>query len=126
MFQRINRHLGFLAVSLLTLFAITLSGCGEKSAEDKVKEQASKVHALTEDERALANANGKAFFEKPWAPAGGKQGQFISCRPSDSNFNGLVTCSGFIPQPDGSMPEIKRYCGYRADLVGCSDEDTVK
>jgi hypothetical protein len=115
-----------LGLSLLTLATLALCACSEKSAEDKVKDQASKVHALNEDERALANANAKAFFEKPWAPAGGKQGQFIGCRPSDSNFNGLVTCSGFIPQPDGTMPEIKRYCGYRPDLVGCSDEDTVK
>lgn len=115
-----------LGLSLITIAALALSACSDKSPEDKVKDQTSKVHPLTEDERALANANGKAFFEKPWAPAGGKQGQFISCRPSDSNFNGLVTCSGFIPQPDGTMPEIKRYCGYRPELVGCSDEDTVK
>lgn len=104
-----------------------LTACGEKqTAEDKTNAQVSKVHALTDEERALAIGNAKSFFERPWAPAGGKNGQFIACRPSDSNFNGLVTCTGFIPQPDGTMPEVKRYCGYRADLVGCSDEDTVK
>jgi hypothetical protein len=120
-----NFRIGLLTASLIaTLF---VAACGEKqTAEQKVKAQVSNVHALTDEERALVNANAKAFFERPWAPAGGKQGQFIACRPSDSNFNGLATCTGFIPQPDGTMPEIKRYCGYRADLVGCSDEDTVK
>lgn len=107
--------------------ALALGACSDdRNAQQKVADQISKVHSLTDEERALASSNAKAFFERPWAPAGGKAGQFISCRPTDSNFNGLVTCTGFIPQPDGTMPEIKRYCGYRADLVGCSDEDTVK
>lgn len=107
--------------------AATLAACGPAATPaDKVKDQLSKVHALTDDERALANANAKKFFEQPWLPAGGKQGQFIACRPSDSNYNGLVTCTGYIPQAGGSMPEIKRYCGYQPELVGCSDEDTVK
>ncbi len=113
-------------MAMLTLITVALTGCGEKSGSEKLSQQLSSVHALTDEERALANANGKAFFERPWAPAGGKAGQFIACRPSDSNFNGYVTCTGFIPQPDGTMPEVKRYCGYRPDLVGCSDEDSVK
>ena len=115
------------SLSLLAAMAtLTLAACGEKSSADKVEAQLSKVHALTDNERALAEANAKRFFEQPWAPAGGTKGQFIGCRPSDSNYNGLVTCTGFVPQANGSMPEVKRYCGYRPDLVGCSDEDTVK
>lgn len=105
-----------------------LSACGDGNvtAEQKVSQQVNKVHALTDSERPLADANAKKFFEQPWAPAGGKSGQFIACRPSDSNYNGLVTCTGFIPQPQGGFAEVKRYCGYRPELVGCSDEDTVK
>lgn len=120
-----NFRIGLLMSSLAA--AAIMAACGPApTAEEKTAKQVSSVHALTDEERALGNSNAKAFFERPWAPAGGKSGQFIACRPSDSNFNGLVTCTGFIPQPDGTMPEVKRYCGYRPDLVGCSDEDTVK
>lgn len=117
-------HMAF--VAMLTLITVAMTGCGEKSGADKLNKQLSSVHPLTDEERALGNANAKAFFERPWAPAGGAVGQFISCRPSDSNFNGYVTCTGFVPQPNGTMPEVKRYCGYRPDLVGCSGEDSVK
>lgn len=110
------------------LVAIALTACGKPAltAAEKVAEQTAKVHALTAEERSLASINGKQFFEKEWLPAGGKRGQLISCRPSDSNFNGLVTCSGFIPQANGNFSEVVRYCGYRPELVGCSNEDTQK
>ena len=111
----------------LALAVMALVACGEqKTNEQKVAEQVSSVHALTADERNLATINGKQFFEKEWLPAGGARGQLISCRPSDSNFNGLVTCNGFVPTPSGEFVEKKRYCGYKPELVGCSDEDTVK
>jgi hypothetical protein len=112
--------------TLLSLALIPLLVACGKSAEQKVAEQTEKTHALTADERNLASINAKQFFEKEWLPAGGKRGQLISCRPSDSNFNGLVTCTGFVPQASGAFTEVKRYCGYRPELVGCSDEDTVK
>lgn len=121
-----NLKTTFLISSIVALAALASACSDDRSVETKVQDQMSKVHSLNDEERALAGANAKAFFERPWAPAGGKSGQFIACRPTDSNFNGLVTCTGFVPQPDGTMPEMKRYCGYRADLVGCSDEDTVK
>lgn len=114
-------------VGLLAILVLAVVACGkEQSSEDKVKEQLAAVHSLTVDERNMASASAKNYYEQAWLPAGGKQGQLISCRPSDSNFNGLVTCSGFVPQPNGTFAEIKRYCGYRADLVGCSDKDEVK
>jgi hypothetical protein len=106
--------------------AVLLTACGPQTADQKVAAQTSTVYALTADERNMAAINGKQFFEKEWLPAGGKRGQLISCRPSDSNFNGLVSCTGFVPQPSGNFSEIKRYCGYKPELVGCSDEDTVK
>lgn len=113
--------------SILLTLVVILAACGPApSAQDKVQAQMAKVHPLADSERALAEANAKAFFNRPWTHAGGKSGAYIACRPSDSNFNGLVTCTGFIPQPDGTMPEMTRYCGYRPDLVGCSDQDTVK
>lgn len=115
--------------SMLLILALSsvLWACSEKTTEERVTEQIKeKVHALTDTERPLAEANAKRFFEQAWAPAGGKTGQFIACRPSDSNHNGLVTCTGFVPLPEGGFAEKKRYCGYRPELVGCSDEDTVK
>ena len=117
---------------LAIMVAALVSACGSKSAEDKIIQQVTEnVHALTADERPLAQANAKAFFEKefPVQNAGGglgkERGFFLECRPSDSNFNGLVTCKGLIPQLAGGFKEVTRYCGYRKELVGCSDEDTV-
>lgn len=111
--------------------AMFLTACG-KSAEEKIAKQVTEnVHALTADERPLAQTNAKAFFEKEFPVQGkdgslGKErGSFLECRPSDSNFNGLVTCKGLVPQLNGGFKEVTRYCGYRKELVGCSDEDTV-
>lgn len=111
--------------------AVLVVGCS-KSAEEKIASQITdNVHALTADERPLAQTNAKAFFEKEF-PVQGKdggltkeRGSFLECRPSDSNFNGLVTCKGLVPQLNGGFKEVTRYCGYRKELVGCSDEDTV-
>jgi hypothetical protein len=110
---------------------MTISACGSKSAEDKIVQQVTEnVHALTADERPLAQANAKAFFEKEFPVQQGnslskERGSFLECRPSDSNFNGLVTCKGLVPNVGGGFKEVTRYCGYRKELVGCSDEDTV-
>lgn len=109
-----------------------LAACGSKTAEEKIAQQITQnVHALTSDERPLAQTNAKAFFEKefPVQTKDGsltkERGSFLECRPSDSNFNGLVTCKGLVPQLAGGFKEVTRYCGYRKELVGCSDEDTV-
>lgn len=119
-----------LIASLLVLFA----GCGQKSPEARVKEQTeSKVHALTAEERQLAETNAKQFFNRdyPQKQADGSvlavRGMFLDCRPSDSNYNGLVTCHGVLPTIGGGYNDkATRYCGYTPKLVGCSDEDTVK
>ena len=117
---------------MVLVVGMLVSACGSKSAEDKIIQQVTQnVHALTADERPLAQANAKAFFEKefPVQTQGGslgkERGSFLECRPSDSNFNGLVTCKGLIPQLAGGFKEVTRYCGYRKELVGCSDEDTT-
>jgi len=108
-----------------TLMA-SLTACDEKTAEQKIEQQVKeKVHALTADERQRAQINAKQYFEKEWPIFGNKRGMLNECRPSDSNFNGLVTCSGMVPDAS-AYQEIRRYCGYTTDLVGCSDEDTVK
>lgn len=112
--------------AIVAVSAALLSACGQQTNEQKVAAQTSKVYALTDAERNMASINGKQYFEKEWLPAGGKRGQLINCRPSDSNFNGLVSCNGFVPQPNGTFAETKMYCGYHAGLVGCSNEDTVK
>ena len=115
----------------VVIIGLSVTACGSKSAEDKIVQQVTEsVHALTADERPLAQANAKAFFEKEFpvqkdGSLGKERGSFLECRPSDSNFNGLVTCKGLVPQVAGGFKEVTRYCGYRKELVGCSDEDTV-
>lgn len=116
--------------SLLAIAAasLTLIGCTEKTTDQRVQAQLESQHGLTDQERALAKANAKEFFEHSWPSNTGKtaQGQLINCRPSDSNANGLVTCTGYVGSvEDGHLVERTMYCGYRPELVGCSDKDTV-
>ena len=114
-------------IVLILAACISISACGQQTAEQKINQQVNeKVHALTADERQLAMINAKAFYEKEWAIYDNKRGMVTECRPSDSNFNGLVTCTGMVPNQRSGYSEVKRYCGYTKDLVGCSDEDTVK
>lgn len=126
-------------ISIIMLLAAAslsvISGC-KKSAEEKVTETVSNVHALTADERSMAEINAKKYFEKEWpvqmkAADGSinlvkERGALVNVRPSDSNFNGLVTSVGMVPQQGGGFKEVKVFCGYKPALVGCSDEDTVK
>ena len=117
---------------IISLLAIALSACSQQTGEEKVKRQIEdKTHSLTADERPKAQANAKAYYEKEFTVIvngvrGLERGVFLECRPSDSNFNGLVTCKGQVPQINGGFKEVTRYCGYTPTLVGCSDEDTVK
>lgn len=112
---------------------VTLTACSKQSAEDKVKANITEgVHALTPEERTLADINAKQFFNRNFpqmqqdGSMGEAKGMFLDCRPSDSNFNGLVTCHGVMPIVKGGFNDkATRYCGYRKELVGCSDEDTV-
>lgn len=120
----------FLVAAMAGIVALT--ACGKQTADEKIVQQVTQnVHALTADERPLAQTNARAFFEKefPVQTQSGsltkERGSFLECRPSDSNFNGLVTCKGLVPQLSGGFKEVTRYCGYRKELVGCSDEDTV-
>lgn len=115
------------------ILALSLAGCGQQTNEQKIQKQITEnVHSLTAEERQLAQTNAKQFFEKQW-PARDTSGAismangyWSECRPSDSNSNGLVTCFGKVPQIEGGFRDVKRFCGYRKELVGCSDEDTVK
>lgn len=116
-----------------TLAASLLAACGQQTTEEKIKQQITEnIHALSADERLAATTNAKQFFEKEWpqrradGTLGRERGFFNECRPSDSNANGLVTCFGKVPLIGGGFGDVKRYCGYRPELVGCSDEDTVK
>jgi len=115
-------------VALLSLVA-----CGKQTAEEKIQAAiTTNVHALNADERQLAEINAKAFFNKEFpvtdkasGALSNERGRWLECRPSDSNTNGLVTCKGLVPNLGGGFKEVTRYCGYRPELVGCSDEDTV-
>ena len=114
--------------AVLVVAVLTLSSCSSnKSAQEEVNEQVSKVYALTADERSLADANAKKYFEQQWPTNNGesKPGKFIACRPTDSNKNGLVSCDGYIVNVKGELSNKRVYAGYRKDLVGVSDEDTV-
>ena len=114
---------------LVVTVAIALGACSEKkSTEQRVQQQLSSQHALGDEERSLAKANAKEFFERSWPSNAGTtvQGQFINCRPTDSNANGLVTCTGYAGDVNtGRLVERTMYCGYRKELVGCSDKDTI-
>lgn len=118
----------FAAAVVTLLFA----GCSAKTAEEKVDEQTSEaVYSLNAKERQLAEVNAKQYFEKEFPVASGDgfkrvNGAFLECRPSDSNFNGMVTCRGKVPKDSGGFADVTRYCGYTKKLVGCSDQDTVK
>lgn len=120
----------FIAISFIAL----LTACQPaQTADEKIKAQMlDSQHALTADERILAEINAKQFFEKnfPQQKQDGSmievRGYFTECRPSDSNFNGLVTCQGKVPNINGGFQDVKRYCGYRKELVGCNDVDAVK
>lgn len=123
-------------IMLIAVSMLASLGCTPTTPEEKVKQQLGKVHALTAEERQLAQTNAKQFYEKEWPvqrknPDGTieinrERGFYLECRPSDSNSNGLVTCVGKVPQINGGFADVKRYCGYAPELVGCSDEDTVK
>lgn len=121
--------LKFASIAALSL---SLAACSNQSGEERIKEQITeRSHALTADERPRAQANAKSYYEKEFpvilnGVRGSERGVFLECRPSDSNFNGLVTCKGQVPQINGGFKENTRYCGYTPTLVGCSDEDTVK
>ena len=124
-----NKTVATLLCLMFPLYGLT--GCGGPSAETQVKSQLAKVHPLSDKERALADAGAKKYFNHPWPtndPAKKTvDGSFIACRPSDSNYNGFVSCTGYKPSVEtGALSEITMYCGYREDLVGCSDQDTVK
>lgn len=119
--------------TFLFIASFILAACDQKTTEQKIQQQITeKVHALTADERLAAQTNAKQFFEKEFpqrradGTLGRERGFFNECRPSDSNANGLVTCFGKVPTLAGGFEDVKRYCGYRPELVGCSDEDTVK
>lgn len=113
---------------MLSIASVAISACAPESNEQKIQSQTAKVYSLNADERAMASANAKSYFEREWINAGNMRGQFLNCRPSDSNFNGLVSCFALVPQPPAgaTFKEKKMYCGYRPEIVGCSDEDTVK
>lgn len=125
----------YISLFLAGALAFILLGCSEKpknTTEAIVANVEESVHPLTADERQRASTNAKAYFEKEWPVLSADglsvdhktNGVFNECRPSDSNANGLVTCSGMIPQAKGGFIEQKRYCGYTPQMVGCSDEDT--
>jgi hypothetical protein len=127
-----------LTLVLVLVAAFSLAACKAKpTAEQKVSQtlKNSNIYPLNAEERQLASINAKAFFEKEWPVIekdedGNKvthkeRGYVTLIRPSDSNSNGLVTTIGMVPLLTGGYKEITMYCGYRPELVGCSNEDTV-
>lgn len=128
-------HSRILLFAVALMAAVSMSACSKPSVEQRVTANITDgVHALTSEERQLAETNAKQFYNRDF-PNGKDEksgeltkakGMFLDCRPSDSNANGLVTCHGIMPRMNGGFDDKStRYCGYRKELVGCSDEDTV-
>ena len=102
--------------------ALTLIACG-----------ADGPHNLSVDESRRAQVHAEAFFggdHPSGVNAAGdltkKKGSFQACRPQDSNSNGLVTCTGMLPDLQGGFVQVTRYCGYQSGnkaILGCSDKD---
>lgn len=133
--QMKQSKMSIVLLALALAAATTMVGCGKQSIEQQVTTNITDgVHALTAEERQLAETNAKQFFNRSF-PNGKDdktgelttaKGMWLDCRPSDSNANGLVTCHGIMPKMNGGFDDkATRYCGYRKELVGCSDEDTV-
>jgi hypothetical protein len=111
---------------LLSLaIATTLAACGAEGG----------VYNLDVDEAKRAQVNAAAYFNGEH-PAGvdaagnltKKQGSFTACRPQDSNANGMVTCTGMVPDLKGGFIQQTRYCGYRSGnnaVLSCSDKDQM-
>lgn len=101
--------------------AISLSACSKK--EDS-------VYAMSAEEKQRAVVNAQAYFRNaawPVIEAEGKDtlkpGIFNNCRPTDSNSNGKVSCSGKTPSYKGGYQDVTMYCGYNGKIDGCSDKD---
>jgi len=119
---------------MIIAVVLALTACSKQSNQEKVLANITEgVHALSAEERQLAETNAKQFYNRSF-PNGQDtagelttaKGMFLDCRPSDSNANGLVTCHGIMPKINGGFDDKStRYCGYRKELVGCSDEDTA-
>lgn len=122
-----------LVIALLSA-AFLVVGCGKKvepvAPPAPVK---SAVHNLTPDEVTRAQVNAQAYFNGEF-PAGTnakgdlvrKKGSWTSCRPQDSNNNGLVTCTGMVPNMEGGYAASTMYCGYNGGaeaISGCNDKD---
>ena len=100
--------------------ALGLSACSKK--EDS-------VYALSAEEKQRAGVNAQAYFRNAAWPVQeegkdvNKTGIFNNCRPTDSNANGKVSCSGKTPAYKGGYQDVTMYCGYNGKIDGCSDKD---
>jgi len=113
----------------LSLLSVSILSCGKPpTATEQIQKNLSNVYPLTDEERALADANAKKYFEQVWPVNQGepKQGKKLNCRPTDSNKNGLISCTGYVVNLKGEYVEKTVYAGYRPDVVGVSDQDTVQ
>lgn len=112
-------------IGFVALTAMAFIGCAEKktAAEQVAANVEDAAYVLTPEDRARGEANAKSYFNKEWVIAAGQRGQFNLCKPTDSNKNGMVSCYGYVPKPDGTFKEDLMYCGYDGEIGGCSPED---
>lgn len=136
-----KKHTGtffsFMFALIISAFTLTLAaGCAEKTADQRAAElqkaEAQKtktsdgLHALTSEEMIRAVANAKEYFANTAWPVNNvpSSGIYNNCRPTDSNHNGKVSCSGKTPGTEGkSWTNVTVYCGYNGQILGCSDKD---
>lgn len=108
----------------------------EAQAKEAEKTKTSEgLHALTAEEIIRARDSAIAYFGNAAWPVRhkdkttgefideAKPGVFDNCRPTDSNHNGKVSCTGRTPKYEGGFELITRYCGYNGQIIGCSDRD---
>lgn len=109
---------------LITVIAsLTVIACAKRE----------EVHNLSVDEARRAKTYAESYFNQDHpggVDASGqivkKKGSFQACRPQDSNANGMVTCTGLLPNMQGTFTTTTRYCGYESGagaVLECSDKD---
>ena len=125
-----KKHLSYAIAAAVIGLTGSLTACSENagppatatSITELVK---AKQYPLKPDELQSAQINASSYFAQEWIDADNKRGKLINCRPTDSNKNGKVTCTGKVPQPPHGQTyaDVDMYCGYVPEINGCSNKD---
>jgi hypothetical protein len=119
-----------LSVAIVTVIAACGPSPAPATAQAKVEQNIanSTTYFLTPEEQTKANINAQQYFNRSFDWAGGAKGYFDTCRNSDSNANGMVTCRGKMPKMNSNpvtYENVTMYCAYIKGADGCNDTDVV-